>query len=59
MTIRQKIEQIYELLARIPVTGGNVDLMAAVRQELREVHQALLAQETQAKPEPEEVNEDG
>ncbi len=60
--MKNRIAKIYDLLSQIPVTGGNVDIMAVARQELRDVHKALLAQEAQEAQEsqkPEEVTGDG
>lgn len=48
MNKRQKLEQIFELLARIPVTGDAVDIMAAVRGELRSLHRLVRAEEAAA-----------
>lgn len=57
--MKNRIAKIYDLLSQIPVTGGNVDIMAVARQELRDVHKALLAQEAQESQKPEEVTEGG
>ena len=48
MNKRQKLEQIFELLARIPVAGDAVDIMAAVRGELRALHREVRAEEIAA-----------
>lgn len=45
MNVRQRIEQIYSLIEKIPVAGGSVDVMATVRAELRALHKIALAQE--------------
>ena len=47
MNMRQRIEQIFELLAKIPVAGESVDIMAAVRAELRALHKIVRANEIQ------------
>lgn len=57
MNMRQRIEQIYELLGKIPVAGESVDLMATVRYELRAIHKMILAEDakkSQAKNAPSE-----
>lgn len=46
MNVRQRIEQIYSLIEKIPVAGGSVDIMATVRAELRALHKVVLAQES-------------
>ncbi len=43
--MKRKIEKIYDLLGRIPVNGDNVDVMAAVRADLRIIHNQLIEQE--------------
>ncbi len=43
--MKRKIEKIYDLLGRIPVNGDNVDVMAAVRADLRIIHNQLIQQE--------------
>lgn len=48
MNKRQKLEQIFELLARISVAGDAVDIMAAVRGELRSLHREVRAEEIAA-----------
>ena len=45
MNVKQRIEQIYSLVEKIPVAGGSVDIMATVRAELRALHKIALAQE--------------
>lgn len=49
MNVRQRIEQIYSLIEKIPVAGGSVDVMATVRAELRALHKMALAQEAKDK----------
>ena len=49
MNVRQRIEQIYSLIEKIPVAGGSVDVMATVRAELRALHKVVLAQEAKDK----------
>lgn len=49
MNVRQRIEQIYSLIEKIPVAGGSVDVMATVRAELRALHKMALAQEAEDK----------
>lgn len=49
-TMADKLQHIYALLAKIPVLGDSVDLMAQVRAELR----ALYAEVTRK-----EVSKDG
>ena len=39
--MKSQIENIYALLGRIPVTGDAVDIMAAVRNELRALHRQI------------------
>lgn len=41
--MKNRIAKIYDLLSRIPVSGDSVDVMAVVRQELREIHRSLSA----------------
>lgn len=41
--MRDQIAKIYTLLGRIPVSGDSVEVMATVRQELREIHRRLSA----------------
>ena len=43
--MKNKIAKIYDLLSRIPVTGDSVDVMAAVRADLRIIHNQLIQQE--------------
>lgn len=43
--MKKRIEKIYELISRIPVNGDNVDVMAAVRADLRIIHNQLIEQE--------------
>lgn len=57
MNKRQRIEQIFELLAKIPVAGESVDIMAAVRQELRITHKAILAEESAAREKANATND--
>ena len=53
--MKNRIAKIYDLLSRIPVTGDSVDVMAAVRADLRIIHKQLIDQETASK-EKEETN---
>lgn len=39
--MKSRIENIYALLGRIPVTGDAVDIMSAVRNELRTLHRQI------------------
>lgn len=50
--MKRKIEKIYELLSRIPVNGDFVDVMAAVRADLRIVHNQLIQQEKEKESAP-------
>lgn len=43
--MKNRIAKIYDLLSRIPVTGDSVDVMAAVRADLRIIHNQLIEQE--------------
>lgn len=43
--MKNRIAKIYDLLSRIPVTGDSVDVMAAVRADLRIIHNQLIQQE--------------
>ena len=43
--MKNRISKIYDLLSRIPVTGDSVDVMAAVRADLRIIHKQLIEQE--------------
>ena len=43
--MKNRIAKIYDLLARIPVNGDAVDVMAAVRADLRIIHNQLIQQE--------------
>lgn len=58
--MKSRIENIYALLERIPVTGDAVDIMAAVRNELRTLHRqirtkdAAMAQKNVAEQKPPE-----
>ncbi len=42
-TLKKKLEGVWALLERLTVSGENVDLLAAARQELRALY--LLARE--------------
>lgn len=43
--MKNRIAKIYDLLSRIPVNGDSVDVMAAVRADLRIIHNQLIQQE--------------
>lgn len=43
--MKKRIAKIYDLLSRIPVNGDSVDVMAAVRADLRIIHNQLIEQE--------------
>lgn len=43
--MKKRIAKIYDLLSRIPVNGDSVDVMAAVRADLRIIHNQLNEQE--------------
>ena len=45
MDTKEHIKKAFDLIGAIPVTGDNVDIMCAVRQELRTVYKALAAAE--------------
>ena len=47
--MKKRIAKIYDLLSRIPVNGDSVDVMAAVRADLRIIHNQLIEQETASK----------
>lgn len=36
--LKEKISKVYNLLSAIPVSGDHVEIMAAVRELLREAH---------------------
>lgn len=38
----EKLQNLYEILAKIPVTGDSVDLMHAARNLMREMYQELV-----------------
>ena len=50
--MKRKIEKIYELISRIPVNGDYVDVMAAVRADLRIVHNQMIEQEKHKNKQP-------
>lgn len=43
--MKNRIAKIYDLLSRIPVNGDSVDVMAAVRADLRIILNQLIQQE--------------
>lgn len=45
MNAKQRIDKAYQLLSAIPVQGDDVDIMFAVRQELRAAFQELTEKE--------------
>lgn len=47
--MKHKIEKIYELISRIPVNGDYVDVMAAVRADLRIIHNQLIEHEKKSR----------
>lgn len=49
--MKNRIAKIYDLLSRIPVNGDSVDVMAAVRADLRIIHNQLIQQEKKPAPE--------
>lgn len=48
MDTKQRIEKAYGLLAAIPVQGDSVDIMFAVRQELKAAFRELTEKEAEA-----------
>ena len=48
--MKNRIAKIYDLLSRIPVNGDSVDVMAAVRADLRIIHNQLIQQEKEPAP---------
>lgn len=52
-----KLANIYALLSKIPVSGDSVDVMATVRQELREIYKGLSVPTANEKKR--EENDDG
>lgn len=47
--MKNRIAKIYDLLSRIYVNGDSVDVMAAVRADLRIIHNQLIEQEKESK----------
>lgn len=47
--MKNKIADIYNLIGRIPVSGDAVDIMAAVRSELRALHREIQVREVKEK----------
>ena len=47
--MKNRIAKIYDLLSRIPVNGDSVDVMAAVRADLRIIHNQLIEQEKRSR----------
>lgn len=45
--MKEHIQKAYEFVSRIPVTGENVDLMAAVRHELRVAYREAEREEAE------------
>ena len=45
MNVKDHIKKAFDLIGAIPVTGDNVDIMCAARQELRTAYKALAAAE--------------
>ena len=45
MDTKEHIKKAFDLIGAIPVTGDNVDIMCAARQELRTAYNALAAAE--------------
>lgn len=45
MDIKDHVKKAFDLISAIPVTGDNVDIMCAARQELRTAYNALAAAE--------------
>lgn len=45
MDTKEHIKKAFDLISAIPVTGDNVDIMCAARQELRTAYNALAATE--------------
>ena len=50
--MKNRIAKIYELISRIPVNGDSVDVMAAVRADLRIIHNQLIEQEKNKRNQP-------
>lgn len=48
--MKNRIAKIYDLLSRIPVNGDSVDVMAAVRADLRIILNQLIQQEKELAP---------
>lgn len=55
--VKKHLEEAFQLLSSIPVKGDAVDVMAAVRVNLRSAYHLLNRQE--AEDESEEVSADG
>jgi len=45
MNVKEHIKKAFDLISAIAVTGDNVDIMCAARQELRTAYSALAAAE--------------
>lgn len=45
MDTKEHIKKAFDFIGAIPVTGDNVDIMCAARQELRTAYNALAAAE--------------
>ena len=57
--IKQHLEEAFHLVSSIPVKGDSVDVMAAVRNNLRAAYRLLDEKKEPEKEEPEEVGADG
>lgn len=55
--MKNRIAKIYDLLSRIPVTGDAVDVMAAVRADLRIIHNQLIQQEDSKREDSKQENQ--
>ena len=55
--MKNRIAKIYDLLSRIPVTGDSVDVMAAVRADLRIIHNQLIQQEDSKREDSKQENQ--
>lgn len=54
--MQELINEIYQLISAVPVTGDYVDVMAGARGKLRQVYKILGEQENDVQIEQEEEN---
>lgn len=54
--MQELINEVYQLISAVPVTGDYVDVMAEVRGKLRQVYKILGKKESDAQIEQEDEN---